>query len=76
MFYSRYAISQYLDYAGDVIAHLNITSIRVEDGGLYTCMASNALGIVEHSARINVYGKFWIIRNYFVWFDVPYAEGP
>ncbi|XP_066247380.1 cell adhesion molecule Dscam1 isoform X2 [Euwallacea similis] len=56
----RYAISQYLNDAGDVIAHLNVTSVRVEDGGLYTCMASNALGIVEHSARLNVYGPPFI----------------
>ncbi|ERL85186.1 hypothetical protein D910_02608, partial [Dendroctonus ponderosae] len=53
----RYAISQYMDYTGDVIAHLNITSVRVEDGGLYTCRASNKMGFVEHSARLNVYGR-------------------
>lgn len=47
--------------AGDVIAHLNITSVRVEDGGLYTCMASNALGIVAHSARLNVYGMSFML---------------
>lgn len=46
-----------MDYTGDVIAHLNITSVRVEDGGLYTCRASNKMGFVEHSARLNVYGK-------------------
>ncbi|XP_060516116.1 cell adhesion molecule Dscam2 [Cylas formicarius] len=57
---NRYAISQYLDYVGDVVSHLNITNVRVEDGGLYSCVASNSLGSVEHSARINVYGPPFI----------------
>lgn len=53
----RYAIGQYVDANGDVISHLNISHVRSDDGGLYKCIAANAIGSVEHSARLNVYGK-------------------
>ncbi|XP_071054820.1 cell adhesion molecule Dscam2 [Onthophagus taurus] len=56
----RYAIGQYVDHAGDVISHLNISSVRVEDGGLYSCRAVNSLGSVEHEARLNIYGPPFI----------------
>lgn len=54
----RYAIGQYVDVSGDVIAHLNISHVRADDGGLYKCVATNSMGSVEHAARLNVYGKF------------------
>ena len=41
---------------GDVISHLNISASRVEDGGLYSCVAANRAGAAAHSARLNVYG--------------------
>lgn len=53
----RYAIGQYVDSAGDVVSHLNITHVRTDDGGLYRCVASNAMGSIEHAARLNVFGK-------------------
>jgi len=53
----RYAIGQYVDQAGDVISHVNITSARVQDGGLYTCKATNSLGSSTHAARLNIYGE-------------------
>lgn len=56
LFALRYKLGQYVDKAGDVVSHLNITNVAVEDGGLYTCRAINSLGSVEHSARLNVYG--------------------
>ncbi|XP_044257604.1 Down syndrome cell adhesion molecule-like protein Dscam2 isoform X1 [Tribolium madens] len=56
----RYAISQYVDQNGDVISHLNISNVRVEDGGLYSCRALNSLGSTEHSARLNIYGPPFI----------------
>lgn len=52
----RYAIGQYVDQSGDVISHLNISSAGSEDGGLYACIAANALASVEHKARLNIYG--------------------
>lgn len=54
----RYAVSQYVDQSGDVISHLNISSVRTEDGGLYICKAGNNLGTVTHQARLNVYGNY------------------
>ena len=52
----RYQIGQYVTVDGDVFSHLNVTSIRTNDGGLYRCTASSKVGSVDHSARINVYG--------------------
>jgi hypothetical protein len=40
----------------DVISHVNVSNLREEDGGEYTCTARNAVAQVSHSARINVYG--------------------
>lgn len=53
----RFAIGQYVDGNGDVISHLNVSHTRADDGGLYQCIASNTMGSVAHSARLNVYGK-------------------
>lgn len=63
----RYAIGQYVDASGDVIAHLNISHVRADDGGLYKCIATNSMGSVEHAARLNVYGKCCV--NCFLLFD-------
>ncbi|CAD6994274.1 unnamed protein product, partial [Ceratitis capitata] len=52
----RFAIGQFVDMSGDVISHLNISHVRPDDGGLYKCIATNSMGSVEHSARLNVYG--------------------
>jgi len=40
-----------------LVSHFNITSVRVEDGGLYRCAAKNIAGLVTHQARLNVYGR-------------------
>ncbi|CAG9581983.1 unnamed protein product [Danaus chrysippus] len=50
------SISQFMSPNGDVVSYLNITSVRPEDGGRYTCRAHNTRGAVEHSTRLNVYG--------------------
>lgn len=50
-------------HGGDVISHVNITSVRVEDGGTYQCMASNRVGEISHAARLNVYGRFQITKT-------------
>lgn len=36
---------------------MNISAVRSEDGGLYTCRAANSLGVIEHTSRLNIYGK-------------------
>lgn len=40
-----------------VISHVNISHAQEEDGGLYSCQAKNAMGVVTHSARLNIYGE-------------------
>ncbi|XP_022821445.1 Down syndrome cell adhesion molecule-like protein Dscam2 [Spodoptera litura] len=50
------SISQFLNSNGDVVSYMNLTSVRPEDGGRYTCRAHNSRGAVEHSTRLNVYG--------------------
>ncbi|KAF9420368.1 hypothetical protein HW555_003429 [Spodoptera exigua] len=49
------SISQFLNSNGDVVSYMNLTSVRPEDGGRYTCRAHNSRGAVEHSTRLNVY---------------------
>ncbi|XP_065344124.1 cell adhesion molecule Dscam1 isoform X3 [Cloeon dipterum] len=53
---NRFLVGQYVTVHDDVISHVNISSLREEDGGEYTCTARNAVAQVSHSARINVYG--------------------
>ncbi|CAK1602580.1 unnamed protein product [Parnassius mnemosyne] len=50
------SITQFMNPNGDVVSYLNITSVRPEDGGRYTCRAHNSRGVAEHSTRLNVYG--------------------
>lgn len=45
---------------GDVVSHMNITSVHTNDGGMYRCVATSKVGIAEHAARINVYGPPFI----------------
>ena len=47
---------QYVSAEGDVISHVNISSVHVADGGAYTCTAANSAGEASHGARLNVYG--------------------
>lgn len=42
---------------GTVLAQLNISRIRVEDGGLYSCMAKEGDHVAVHENRLDVYGK-------------------
>ncbi|CAG9136231.1 unnamed protein product [Plutella xylostella] len=49
-------ITQFMSPHGDVVSFLNLTSVRPEDGGRYTCRAANSRGSAQHSTRLNVYG--------------------
>ncbi|XP_063232167.1 cell adhesion molecule Dscam2-like [Bacillus rossius redtenbacheri] len=51
-----YLAGSFVHAAGDVVSHLNISSVRVQHGGLYTCLARNILGAAHHSAPLNIYG--------------------
>ena len=57
LFYFRFLIGQYVTVHGDVISHVNISRVAVEDGGAYTCLVKNRAGLDQHSARLNIYGK-------------------
>ncbi|XP_043479175.1 Down syndrome cell adhesion molecule-like protein Dscam2 isoform X3 [Leptopilina heterotoma] len=52
----RLLIGQYVTVYGDVISHVNISSVKPEDGGEYECTASSKAGEAKHSARLNIYG--------------------
>lgn len=39
-----------------MVSYVNVSSVRPEDGGQYTCTAENGAGKARHSGRINVLG--------------------
>ncbi|XP_076367083.1 cell adhesion molecule Dscam1-like isoform X2 [Tachypleus tridentatus] len=49
-------VGDYITRQGLVVSYVNITSVAVQDGGEYRCRATNSVGRVAHSARVNVYG--------------------
>ncbi|OXA62118.1 Down syndrome cell adhesion molecule [Folsomia candida] len=51
-----YASGSYV-HMNEIVSHVNISSIRVEDSGEWKCVASNLLSSAAHSARLNVYGR-------------------
>lgn len=53
-------IGQYVTVHGDVISHMNISTVRVDDGGEYRCTAGNRVAKTSHGARLNVYGNPYI----------------
>ncbi|RWS28200.1 Down syndrome cell adhesion molecule-like protein [Leptotrombidium deliense] len=47
------------DYVSDIYtvnSYVNISSVKSDDGGFYTCRAKNTAGVVVHKARLNVVG--------------------
>lgn len=50
-------IGQYVTIHGDVVSHVNISQVLVEDGGEYSCVGENRAGKIVHSARLNIYGN-------------------
>ncbi|CAG4944347.1 unnamed protein product, partial [Parnassius apollo] len=57
---SRYIIGQTMTLDGGVTTQLNISHIRVDDGGLYACVAHQGETIIAHQDRVNVYGPPYI----------------
>ncbi|GAB6026606.1 Down syndrome cell adhesion molecule-like protein 1 [Chamberlinius hualienensis] len=58
----RINIAAYWSAEGDAVSVLNITEVRTEDGGEYTCTAKNHVGEASHSARLNIYGPPFVRR--------------
>ncbi|XP_049878899.1 Down syndrome cell adhesion molecule-like protein Dscam2 [Pectinophora gossypiella] len=56
----RYSVEQFTTKNNDVVSYLNISAVRSEDGGLYTCRAANSLGEVAHTSRLNIYGPPYV----------------
>ncbi|KAM7292179.1 Down syndrome cell adhesion molecule homolog, partial [Ixodes scapularis] len=50
-------IGDYVSNERIVHSYVNLTSVRVEDGGRYACVARNGVGAAQHSARLNVLGR-------------------
>lgn len=63
--FHRFLVGQYVTVDDDVVSHVNISGIKEEDGGEYTCTAKNAVDKISHSARINVYGIYSILTTLF-----------
>ncbi len=51
-----YSSGSYI-HMNEIVSHVNISNIRVQDSGEWKCVASNLLSSVSHSARLNIYGK-------------------
>ena len=41
-------MSEFVSPHGDVISHMNVSSVNVADGGLYRCRAANDRGHADH----------------------------
>ncbi|KAI8423609.1 hypothetical protein MSG28_012677 [Choristoneura fumiferana] len=57
---SRYDISQSLTPDGGVVSQMNISHVRVDDGGLFSCIALHGDAQMSHQDRVNVYGPPYI----------------
>uniref|UniRef100_T1IRM3 Down syndrome cell adhesion molecule-like protein Dscam2 n=1 Tax=Strigamia maritima TaxID=126957 RepID=T1IRM3_STRMM len=56
----KYRPSVYTNEESNAVGHLNITEVSLEDGGTYACVATNKVGVVISSTRINVFGRPFI----------------
>lgn len=43
---------------GGVTTQLNISHVRVDDGGLFSCVAHHGDNFVSHQDRVNVFGNY------------------
>ncbi|XP_068623975.1 cell adhesion molecule Dscam2-like [Battus philenor] len=58
---SRYILGQMMSATGvGVISHFNISRARVEDGGLFSCVAYEGDSSTSHVARVDVFGPPYI----------------
>lgn len=55
-------IGDFVDASGVVTSFVNVSSLATEHGGLYSCRAENELAVIEHTARLSVYGPPFVHR--------------
>ncbi|RWS31341.1 cell adhesion molecule-like protein [Leptotrombidium deliense] len=80
----RTRFGDYVTDNGLISSHLNVSSVTVEDGGLYTCEAFNEIGSTRHSAAIHVFGapfvhkidNITLVTTAKVHIDCPYSGFP
>jgi len=53
---SRHVVVSSVTADGDVVSYVNVTSVRVSDGGTYRCTATNRVGVEAFSGKLFVYG--------------------
>ena len=53
----RYSIGSYRQSNTEMVSHINISQVRIEDSGNYKCVAYNLIADAQHSARLNIYGE-------------------
>ena len=41
---------------GDVVSYVNVSDVRVTDGGTYRCTATNRVGVQSFAGKLHVYG--------------------
>ncbi|XP_076350052.1 cell adhesion molecule Dscam1-like [Tachypleus tridentatus] len=56
----RFQTGDFVDENGTLISFVNVSHLRVEDGGSYQCEARNQVATVKHKARIDVTGRPFI----------------
>lgn len=54
----RYSIGQTMTTDGGVNTQLNMSHVRVDDGGRYGCVAYLGDAVISHEDRVNVYGMY------------------
>nr|XP_027204712.1 Down syndrome cell adhesion molecule-like protein 1 homolog [Dermatophagoides pteronyssinus] len=54
--HGRIRVGDYVSADNIVNSFVNITTLRTEDGGIYSCTASNDIHSISHSSRIDVFG--------------------
>ncbi|XP_022670390.1 Down syndrome cell adhesion molecule-like protein Dscam2 isoform X3 [Varroa destructor] len=80
----RVRAGDYVRRGGDVVSHVNISDIRVSDGGFYACIARSDVGEKVHEARINIRGPptvrrmedRYIVAGETVRIQCPYSGHP
>lgn len=59
---NRFLIGQYVTAHGDVISHVNITHVMIEDGGEYSCIIENRAGTIISLSLIEFTIKSFILH--------------